>query len=250
MTTNRLTILAVAALAVALSGCPPAWPKCETDAQCNTDGHTGVCVNGTCQECGKDTDCKAGFVCRDYRCVPKPECTRDADCGANRKCVGEKCVECAADSDCPSGQKCEYNRCVKKAECERSSDCPTGKECQAGRCVEAVRETECTLGRVHFGFNESSLTPEAQRALDQNAECIKKHSRPVTIEGHCDERGTVEYNLHLGEKRANSVRKYLVGLGVDSGLLKTVSYGEERPAASGHDESAWAENRRAESVEK
>ncbi len=233
-----------------LTGCPLKWPKCETDEHCNVEGHTGVCVNGTCQECGKDSDCKAGFVCRDNRCVPKPECTQDADCPAGQKCVNEKCVQCAADSDCPKGQKCEANRCVPAAECSTNSDCGAGKECQDGKCVAAAVEEACTLARVHFDFNDYSLTSEAQRVLDRNADCLRKRKVAIAIEGYCDERGTEEYNLHLGEKRANAVKKYLTSLGVDAGNLRTVSFGEERPLDSGKNEAAWAKNRRAEFVEK
>jgi peptidoglycan-associated lipoprotein len=72
----------------------------------------------------------------------------------------------------------------------------------------------------------------------------------VTVEGHCDERGTEEYNLHLGEKRANSVKKYLVTMGADVGKLKSISYGKERPANPAHDESAWSQNRRVDFAEK
>jgi peptidoglycan-associated lipoprotein len=70
----------------------------------------------------------------------------------------------------------------------------------------------------------------------------------IVIEGHCDERGTAEYNIALGERRAKSVKRYLINLGVDSSQLSTISYGEERPADPGHNEAAWAKNRRAEFV--
>ncbi len=87
------------------------------------------------------------------------------------------------------------------------------------------------------------------RCPSVNAQALRQNSEaPVVIEGHCDERGTVEYNLALGDKRAKAVKDYLVWLGIDSSRLATVSYGKERPADLGHHEAAWAQNRRAEFV--
>src|SRR5580658_3133002 len=70
----------LAAGCILASGCKPAYPKCDNDSNCNTDGHKGVCIDGTCQECGKDGDCAAGFVCRANKCMPKPECENDSQC--------------------------------------------------------------------------------------------------------------------------------------------------------------------------
>lgn len=99
---------------------------------------------------------------------------------------------------------------------------------------------------VFFAFDDYSLSDEAMATLGENARIIKEHPDVVyLIEGHCDERGTVEYNLALGEKRAKAVRDYLVALGVPASQLRITSYGEERPFALGHDEAAWAQNRRA-----
>ncbi len=104
------------------------------------------------------------------------------------------------------------------------------------------------LGDVHFEFDKSDLTPTGREILTKNAEWIK-NNQPVEllIEGHCDERGTVDYNLALGDRRAKSARKYLILLGCDADKIFTISYGEERPADPGHDEEAWAMNRRAHS---
>ena len=100
-----------------------------------------------------------------------------------------------------------------------------------------------------FGYDESALSSEAQGALTVSANWLKANPRyNLLIEGHCDERGTAQYNLALGDRRANIVREYLQTLGVDGARLRTVSYGEERPFNAGHDESAWAQNRRAHLV--
>jgi peptidoglycan-associated lipoprotein len=103
------------------------------------------------------------------------------------------------------------------------------------------------LGNVHFAFDKFDLTSNARDILANHAQALKNRSEAqVMIEGHCDERGTIEYNLALGEKRAKAVKDYLVALGISPSRLTTISYGKERPVDPGHNEFAWAKNRRAE----
>jgi peptidoglycan-associated lipoprotein len=105
------------------------------------------------------------------------------------------------------------------------------------------------LKPVYFELDSSDLSPANQKALDENAALLKRYaSWAVTVEGHCDERGTAEYNLALGERRAIAARAYLVSLGIAADRLRTVSYGKEFPFDPGHDESAFAKNRRAHFV--
>jgi peptidoglycan-associated lipoprotein len=105
------------------------------------------------------------------------------------------------------------------------------------------------LKPVFFDYDSAELSPAAKSALDENASVLKKYAAWVlTIEGHCDERGTPEYNLALGERRAVAARTYLVALGVAADRLRTVSYGKEFPFDPGKDEAAWAKNRRAHFV--
>jgi peptidoglycan-associated lipoprotein len=105
------------------------------------------------------------------------------------------------------------------------------------------------LRAAFFEYDSSDLTAEARAALDADAATLKKYPTwAVTIEGHCDERGTAEYNLALGERRAAAAQSYLVTLGVSADRLKTVSYGKEFPFDPGHDEAAYAKNRRAHFV--
>src|SRR5215470_7893032 len=100
--------------------------------------------------------------------------------------------------------------------------------------------------RVFFDFDSSSLREDGRQTLNRQAEWLKKYTNyPVTVAGHCDERGTREYNLALGERRANAARQYLVAQGVPAARVKTVSYGKENPDPPGADEQAWAQNRRA-----
>lgn len=102
---------------------------------------------------------------------------------------------------------------------------------------------------VFFEYDSSELTQDARAALDGNAEILRKYPDwAITIEGHCDERGSAEYNLALGERRAVTARTYLVSLGIPADRVRTVSYGKEFPFDAGHDEAAWAKNRRAHFV--
>ena len=102
------------------------------------------------------------------------------------------------------------------------------------------------LRDINFEFDQYSLTNEAKAALDELAQALKANPPfAVTIEGHADERGTIEYNLALGEQRAQAAKAYLTALGVDAARIDTISYGEQRPLDPGQDELAWAINRRA-----
>ena len=119
---------------------------------------------------------------------------------------------------------------------------------QALREWQQLMESEMKLVRaIYFDYDKSNLHKNAQDALSSNAKFIQKYTKwSVAIEGHCDERGTAEYNLALGERRAMSAYRYLVSLGIPDSRLSTVSFGEERPANPGHTEAAWSKNRRAE----
>jgi peptidoglycan-associated lipoprotein len=108
---------------------------------------------------------------------------------------------------------------------------------------------ESQLYTVHFEFDKYNLTTEAREKLDHNYDLLTQFpDAMIKLEGHCDERGTVEYNIALGEKRANAVKDYLVGRGINPSRLTTVSYGKERPVDPRHNEEAWAKNRRVEFV--
>ena len=105
------------------------------------------------------------------------------------------------------------------------------------------------LQTIYFGFDSSSLDEDTKSTMNTNAEFMKTNPTvDVQIEGHCDERGGRQYNLALGERRAKAVRDHLVALGVESKRLSIISYGNERPTAEGHDESAWSKNRRGNFV--
>jgi peptidoglycan-associated lipoprotein len=114
----------------------------------------------------------------------------------------------------------------------------------------SVEEFQVSVGdRVFFDYDSYEIRPDAQDTLRKQGAWLQQYRQyTVTIEGHCDERGTREYNLALGERRANSVKNYLVALGVDANRVQTISYGKERPENPGHDEIAFSQNRRGVTV--
>ncbi|MBM4282276.1 MAG: OmpA family protein [Deltaproteobacteria bacterium] len=228
------------------TACPgPEYPKCESDDHCKKTKDGGAideyCLFGQCQECAKD-----------------------AHCGAGRECVKGRCEQtCASDDQCGEGSVCNDRRCVT-AECRSDDACGAGGSCQAGRCQRAGTTAGGATGgtsaptdegvvcerhnaRVQFDFNTSDLRPDGRAVLDTLAKCMTKSGDwKITVEGHCDDRGTPEYNLSLGESRAKSVKKYLTALGVDDQRVRVVTYGEEKPLDSSQTEDAWAKNRRGE----
>ena len=112
----------------------------------------------------------------------------------------------------------------------------------------AAEKAACDAAQsvFYFDFDQSLLEAEARAALLVQAECLAKYGDSIRLEGHADERGSREYNMALGERRANAVRDFLVLNGVDSLSIETVSYGEERPVEAGSSESSWSANRRVE----
>lgn len=218
---RRALLLAISVAGIAtLAGCPakPKNGECKTSQDCaEQEGFGKVCVEGRCQECGTDADCKDGFVCRSNKCVPKPQCQ--------------------ADADCPAGQRCENETCVApRAEAPVQ---PT-KPAVSAECADAGSFT------IRFAFDKATLTPDSQGSLQRLANCLKEApAQRVVVQGHADERGTTQYNIALGGRRAEAAKKYLTDLG-SGGSLETVSFGEEKPLCNESTEGCWARNRRAE----
>ena len=125
-----------------------------------------------------------------------------------------------------------------------------GSECASREARDFMANAE---DRVFFAYDSSSLTDNAEEVLDTQVNWLnmRKHKNVnVIVQGYCDERGTREYNLALGERRANAVKNYLVSQGVEADRISVISYGKERPAVLGNNEAAWAQNRRAVTVVK
>lgn len=119
------------------------------------------------------------------------------------------------------------------------------KDAAAKRNAAAL--TDLNLQNIYFDFDKSSIRPDAREILKANAEIFTKNSAAkIVVEGYCDERGTTEYNMALGERRAQEAKQYLINLGINASRIETISYGEEKPLDPNSTEEAWAQNRRAQ----
>ncbi len=216
---RALTLAFTIAGVAVLAGCPakPKNGECKSSTDCaSQEGFGKICVEGRCQECGTDADCREGFVCRQNKCAPKPQCQADADCG--------------------SGQRCQNERCVAAPQPESAGQGAAGAV--PPECADASAFT------IRFGFDQSTLVGGAQQTLQRFSDCLKRApAKSVLIQGNCDERGTTQYNIALGSRRAEAARKYLSDLGVST-KLDTVSYGKEKPLCTDSTEECWARNRR------
>jgi peptidoglycan-associated lipoprotein len=106
------------------------------------------------------------------------------------------------------------------------------------------------LQKIHFDFDKYNIKSEYEGTLKSNADWLQKNKKSVVVEGYCDERGTAEYNIALGDRRAKSAKGYMKNLGVNADKMSTISYGKEKPIATCHNESCWSQNRRAEFIAK
>jgi peptidoglycan-associated lipoprotein len=190
-------------------------------------------------------------------CGPKyPKCEEDEDCKKGEFCVNQLCQKCRTDADCETGQACNAGACENiSGYCDERIACPAGQDCVGNRCQapapepltsEQPKDTGgCQLQAVYFGYDSANLESSARDAIAKNAQCVREKSmKSVRVTGHTDPRGTEEYNLALGERRARSVQQYMSSLGVEAGSLSTSSMGEE--LARGEDESGWTQDRRVE----
>jgi peptidoglycan-associated lipoprotein len=162
---------------------------------------------------------------------------------------------------CPKKTVMKEEPSVKKEEAKAEAEAAKEKETKAKEQFEKSMVAAKTPGiegevfessmlkDIHFDFDRYNIRPADAAILKENAALLNKYTNvKIQIEGHCDERGTVEYNLALGERRATSAKNYLVSLGVASVRISTISYGEEKPLDPGHNEEAWAKNRRAHTL--
>jgi peptidoglycan-associated lipoprotein len=247
MNTGQLPrILAPVVLVLVAIGCRPEYPACEKDGHCQ-EGE--FCVNNLCQQCRDDADCAAGDSCHDGACKPPGYCRDSSDCANGQVCRDEVCGPCMSSDECGPDGACVDGACVA-AECKTNDECPAGLECVGRVCVPqqqqaAVAPTkDCVLEPIYFDFDSSHIDDETRRVLQQNYECLLVAEERVTLEGHCDPRGTTEYNMALGDRRARRTKKVLKAMGVDPKRLKPVSKGEEE--AKGKGPSGWASDRRVD----
>lgn len=248
----------VALLMAVMSACGgPTYPNCAGDETCKAKGE--YCLNNKCAQCRLDSHCPGAdsdkcVTCMAGSCGRKANCcSTNLDCGSGMKCdaAANKCIpQCAGDADCPAGQKCTGGACQAPAVvsdgggCKSDVDCGAGLKCKDGRCLD--EKGNCALATINFAFNEYTLTDIAQNGLSANLKCLKE--KPVvgiTVEGHCDERGTDAYNMELGTKRAKAVKDF-VQAALPKVKVKTMSYGKTKPVCNAEGEECWGRNRRAE----
>jgi peptidoglycan-associated lipoprotein len=240
---DKLIGVTIIALVFLVSSCTK-YPNCKKDDDCH---EAEYCVNNLCQQCRDNGDCGEGQECMDGRCEEIPGyCTSSADCAEGQVCRENRCGPCVANGDCAEGQVCMNGVCGK-AECQTDEECPAGLSCVNYHCkvVEAAvtpDESGCELEPIYFEFDSSTLSPEMRSKLEADYDCYKKSGGSLKIEGHCDPRGTTEYNMGLGDRRARIVGKVLNTLGVEKSNMKMVSKGEEE--ATGTNESGWAMDRK------
>ncbi len=174
-------------------------------------------------------------------CKKKPEyplCSNDGDCREGEFCVNGSCVECRTNEDCPGGKECIEGLCAVVVD---APDEPGEGETSSGSLQTPYEE--CSLANIYFAFDSAELKPKAVEALKKSAECLlSKGAEDIVIVGHCDPRGTEEYNMGLGLERAHAIKKYLANYGIPEGEMTTYSKGEED--ATGYNKATWAEDRK------
>jgi peptidoglycan-associated lipoprotein len=242
-------VLSLLAVVLLLAGCPPKYPKCDNDDHCKKGE---FCVKGQCQQCRDSKDCKKGEFCKGGRCeADKDHCETSEDCPNGGACKNNRCVPCKVDGDCGPGAKCKNGKCLRPGQCLTDADCPENHECQNGKCVAPPNsgggQAKCTPEPVYFDFDEFVLTSDASNRLQAAASCIKSvPRRPIRLEGHCDPRGTDEYNLALGDRRSQAVKRYLERIGIEDKRMRAVSKGKLE--ATGTSEVGWSKDRKVQFI--
>jgi peptidoglycan-associated lipoprotein len=262
--------LVAALLLLCLPQCKSNYPRCDQNADCQSRGE--VCVDGQCQECADTDHCREkypqeGRTCVSGRCELPVQCQKDGDCaslGANLVCIAGACVApCRIDADCLDAGHCINHRCVAKA-CSLDADCGTNQQCvehlcknnsAASKAAAACAPTQAgdlvRLDMVFFEFNKYDLTDAAREQLASVLDCLRQAptSLHLVIEGHCDDRGTQEYNLALGEKRAYAVANFFKQMGWMGPHLSIRSKGENEPLCQESTPECYARNRRVQFIQ-
>ena len=159
--------------------------------------------------------------------------------------AGEK-KAAAAQSEAAAKKEADRKLAAEQAAAQRKEDVKELALKRDAAAAAAAEKEQTAFEDIYFVFDKSTIEPEAREILKRLASLLGSNKNySLVVEGHCDERGTVEYNLALGQRRADAAMKYLVDLGLDKESIKTITYGKERPLDPGHDEEAWAKNRRA-----
>jgi outer membrane protein OmpA-like peptidoglycan-associated protein len=229
-------VLGVAPLVAAGCG-SPRYPSCDNDEQCNSDVHKGVCVNHLCTECRATAGCPTGQECLEGACK-----AHEGYCDDTTPCAG--------------GADCKENQCQKASkiaaapvECDDQHPCGSKGRCENGHCVAPPHGGPgCQdFPAPKFEYESPELRADAKQVLERLAGCLSTGSLKgarVLLTGHCDARGEYEFNMSLGAQRAESVKGFLVTLGLGGDKIVTSSRG--KLDATGSDESSWANDRRVD----
>ncbi|MEK7827922.1 MAG: peptidoglycan-associated lipoprotein Pal [Thermodesulfobacteriota bacterium] len=201
--------------------------------------------------CAKKATLQEGaVVTQEQKAVAQAPAEAAATSAADSKAARDRALRDQALSDQAAREAAEKaaREAAAKASKEAAKEAADRAKKEAAAKAAAILK-ELQIADVNFDYNKYNLKPEAQEILKKGAPAyLKYRDYKLVIEGHCDERGTAEYNLALGEKRATEAAKYLADLGIEKERIKTISYGKEMPLDKGHDEAAWAKNRRAHFV--
>ena len=201
--------------------------------------------------CAKKATLQEGaVVTQEQKAVAQAPAEAAATSAADSKAARDRALRDQALSDQAAREAAEKaaREAAAKAAKEAAKEAADRAKKEAAAKAAAILK-ELQIADVNFDYNKYNLKPEAQEILKKGAPAyLKYRDYKLVVEGHCDERGTAEYNLALGEKRATEAAKYLADLGIEKERIKTISYGKEMPLDQGHDEAAWAKNRRAHFV--
>jgi peptidoglycan-associated lipoprotein len=253
------TVILSLGLLASVSGCQkkPEYPACKKDKHCEP-GET--CVDGLCQNCQADTDCKGkgpngeDLSCVDFRCeAPSGECQTAADCDPGMVCNANKCEFCTDGSQCESGVCNDSGRC-EPMPCSTDDDCPVDEVCDGGQCIYHPLNQDqagavCGISALYFAFDSAKLSPSNQEQLTTAAPCfieLAQGGGGIVLEAHADNVGTEEYNILLTDRRGTSVRSFLANLGVPDDQLRVVGKGALE--AHGTDESSRSKDRRVQFI--
>ena len=183
-------------------------------------------------------------------CAEKKAVVKDEAIQEQKEAAAQEAAPAAVTADDEAARKAKEAADREAALKEQAAKDEAARR-EAARAAWAKKNAEAlvelSLQNIYFDYDKSAIRPDAREILKANAEIFTKNSSAkIVVEGHCDERGTAEYNMALGERRAQEAKQYLVNLGIDASRIETISYGKERPLDNRSTEEAWAQNRRAQ----
>jgi len=184
-------------------------------------------------------------------CAEKKAVVKDEAIQEQKVAAAQEGAPAAVTADDEAARRAKEAADREAALKEQAAKDEAARKAAAARAAWAKKNAEAlvdlNIQNIYYDYDKSSIRPDAREILKANAEIFMKNSSSkIVVEGHCDERGTAEYNMALGERRAQEAKQYLINLGIDASRIETISYGKERPLDNRSIEEAWAQNRRAQ----